>query len=204
RGGSTLRGKANNTKVSAPAPVNLPSRRHEKGGLDSLVASGPSWGSPSTSSTAVLTASSSAASSPAATTTEGANPLSGADTGDTSVGSQGASNTSTNTNVNTSTNISSNTSSNTNSNPNGNSNVNIPSNGDSPLMESSVGSPLQKPAPRAWRTVAHTPELHHDEFPTAAEAAKITQQHDQQSHGHTNNQNQNGRANNTISEKNTT
>ncbi|KAF9200317.1 hypothetical protein BGZ49_009471 [Haplosporangium sp. Z 27] len=64
RGGSSPRGKPN-TKVSAPLPVNLPSRRQEKAGIDSLVSSGSSWGSPLTPSSAVLATTSPAATSPA-------------------------------------------------------------------------------------------------------------------------------------------
>ncbi|KAF9433808.1 hypothetical protein BGZ76_008959 [Entomortierella beljakovae] len=84
RGGSSLRGKPNSTKLSAPLPVNLPSRRHEKAGYDSLVASGSSWGSPSTPSTSVL-ASTSPAASPAAN--EGLNSTPGS--GATSAAGQG-------------------------------------------------------------------------------------------------------------------
>ncbi|KAG0280039.1 hypothetical protein BGZ95_011483 [Linnemannia exigua] len=73
RGGSNTRGKSNGAKVSAPVPMNLPSRRHEKGGHDvSLVSSGSSWGSPSAVSTAVLGSTSSASSSP---TADGTSPL---------------------------------------------------------------------------------------------------------------------------------
>ncbi|KAF9126048.1 hypothetical protein BGW39_006966 [Mortierella sp. 14UC] len=73
RGGSSIRGKSNGAKVSAPVPMNLPSRRHEKGGHDvSLVSSGSSWGSPSALSTAVLGSTSSAGSSP---TADGTSPL---------------------------------------------------------------------------------------------------------------------------------
>ncbi|KAG0371425.1 hypothetical protein BGX24_001720 [Mortierella sp. AD032] len=73
RGGSNTRGKSNGAKVSAPVPMNLPSRRHEKGGHDvSLVSSGSSWGSPAALSTAVLGSTSSAGSSP---TADGASPL---------------------------------------------------------------------------------------------------------------------------------
>ncbi|KAF9905222.1 hypothetical protein EC991_001925 [Linnemannia zychae] len=53
--------------------MNLPSRRHEKGGHDvSLVSSGSSWGSPSALSTSVLGSTSPAGSSPIA---DGASPL---------------------------------------------------------------------------------------------------------------------------------
>ncbi|KAF9543785.1 hypothetical protein EC957_000480 [Mortierella hygrophila] len=73
RGGSSIRGKSNGAKVSAPLPLNLPSRRHEKGGHDvSLVSSGSSWGSPSVPSTAVLGSASSTGSSP---TADGTSPL---------------------------------------------------------------------------------------------------------------------------------
>jgi hypothetical protein len=54
-------------------PINLPSRRQEKGGHDvSLISSGSSWGSPSVLSTAVLGSTSPAGSSP---TADGASPL---------------------------------------------------------------------------------------------------------------------------------
>ena len=73
RGGSSIRGKSNGAKVSAPLPLNLPSRRHEKGGHDvSLVSSCSSWGSPSALSTAVLGSTSSTGSSP---TADGTSPL---------------------------------------------------------------------------------------------------------------------------------
>lgn len=52
RGGSSQRGRT--TKVSAPQPVNLPSRRHERAGNDSLGSSSHSWGSPSTNSSTGL------------------------------------------------------------------------------------------------------------------------------------------------------
>lgn len=73
RGGSSIRGKSNGAKVSAPLPLNLPSRRHEKGGHDvSLVSSSSSWGSPSAPSTAVLGSAPSTGSSP---TVDGTSPL---------------------------------------------------------------------------------------------------------------------------------
>lgn len=53
--------------------MNLPSRRHEKGGHDvSLVSSSSSWGSPSATSTAVLGSAPSAGSSP---TVDGTSPV---------------------------------------------------------------------------------------------------------------------------------
>ncbi|KAG0363234.1 hypothetical protein BGZ54_008278 [Gamsiella multidivaricata] len=155
RGGSSLRGKPNSPKVSAPLPVNLPSRRQEKGGYDvSLVASGSNWGSPSTPSSAVLgtSSSSSAATSPA--TGAGAGPML----------------------ENTSNNLSSGAAGTSSATGHGGS--------DSPQLDppstSAAGSsPFQKPAPRAWGVVAHTQEHHLDEYPTAAEAAKKTlEQHE--------------------------
>ncbi|KAF8936977.1 hypothetical protein BGZ58_003452 [Dissophora ornata] len=55
-------------------------------------------------------------------------------------------------------------------------------------MDTSVGSPYQKPAPRVWGVVAQTQEQHLDDYPTAAEAAKkIQEQHEHhQANGHTN------------------
>ncbi|KAF9180402.1 hypothetical protein BGZ51_006196 [Haplosporangium sp. Z 767] len=138
RGGSSLKGKSNSTnKVSAPLPVNLPSRRLEKGHDISLVSPGSSWGSPSAVSTAVLGSTSSASSSPA---TEGASPLLSSASVTASTAQGGG--------------------------------------GDPPQPDTSIGSPFQKAAPpRAWGVVAQTPEQHLDEYPTAAEAAKITQEH---------------------------
>ncbi|KAG0198355.1 hypothetical protein BGX28_008208 [Mortierella sp. GBA30] len=142
RGGQTLRGKSNSTKVAAPLPVNLPSRRLEKGHDVSLVSSGSSWGSPSTQSPAVLGSSSSTASSPAA---DGNSPLSTTGASSAQGGGGGDS---------------------------------------SPQLEAnSSPSFFQKTTPRAWGVVAQTPEQHLDEYPTAAEAAKKTQElHDHQHH----------------------
>ncbi|GJJ78386.1 hypothetical protein EMPS_10745 [Entomortierella parvispora] len=58
------RPKASPAKVSAPVPMNLPSRRQEKGHEFSLVSPASSWGSPTVASSAVLTTTS-ASSSPA-------------------------------------------------------------------------------------------------------------------------------------------
>ncbi|KAF9109667.1 hypothetical protein BGX27_007359 [Mortierella sp. AM989] len=149
RGGSSPRGRTNSGKVSAPLPVNLPSRRHEKAGIESLVAPGSSWGSPSTPSSAILATTSPAASSPA---TEGYSSMSGSGTSASAAG-QG---------------------------------------GDSPKLDSVASPPFQKATPRAWGMVAHTPEQHLEEYPTAAEAAKKTQDmHEHQHHGSTNNNNAN-------------
>ncbi|KAF9163186.1 hypothetical protein BGX21_007323, partial [Mortierella sp. AD011] len=135
RGGSSPRGKSNSTKVSAPLPVNLPSRKHEKG-IDSFVSTTSTWGSPSTPSSAVL-----ATTSPA---TEGHNSTSGSGTNASAAG-QG---------------------------------------GDSPQLDSTTSPPFQKSTPRAWGVVAHTPEQSLEEYPTAAEAAKKTQDlHEHQNHG---------------------
>ncbi|KAI1315285.1 hypothetical protein EDD11_001017 [Mortierella claussenii] len=177
RGGSSLRGKANNTKVSAPLPVNLPSRRQEKAGYESLVSSGSSWGSPSTSPAVLGSSSAAAGASSSSPVIEGATPLASA--GNASTAGQGGVSggdspqlTDSNNNTNSNNNV---------GNPNGNGSNN---NGTS----SAAGSPYQKPAPRAWGMVAHTPEQRLDEYPTAAEAAKKTQeQHDlHQNHGHIN------------------
>ncbi|KAF9347487.1 hypothetical protein BGX26_001027 [Mortierella sp. AD094] len=135
RGGSSPRGKSNSTKVSAPLPFNLPSRKHEKG-IDSFVSTTSTWGSPSTPSSAVL-----ATTSPA---TEGYNSTSGSGTNASAAG-QG---------------------------------------GDSPQLDSAASPPFQKSTPRAWGVVAHTPEQSLEEYPTAAEAAKKTQDlHEHQNHG---------------------
>lgn len=130
RPGQILRGKSNSAKVAAPLPVNLPSRRLEKGHDVSLVSSGSSWGSPSMQSSAVLGSSSSTASSPAA---DGSSPLS---TGGASAG-QG---------------------------------------GDSPQPEAHSSPSTFPKAPRAWGVVAQTHEQHLEEYPTAAEAAKKSQE----------------------------
>ncbi|KAF9562709.1 hypothetical protein EC968_005159 [Mortierella alpina] len=130
RPGQILRGKSNSAKVAAPLPVNLPSRRLEKGHDISLVSSGSSWGSPSMQSSAVLGSSSSTASSPAA---DGNSPLS---TGGASAG-QG---------------------------------------GDSPQPEAHSSPSTFPKAPRAWGVVAQTHEQHLEEYPTAAEAAKKSQE----------------------------
>lgn len=128
RGGSSQRAKS--TKMSAPQPVNLPSRRHERAGNDSQGPSSLSWGSPSTTSPAVLATSPSTASSPAAESNNNV-PASGNPAG------QGTT--------------------------------------DSPQPDTSNGLPLQKP-PRAWGAVAQTSEQSLDDFPTAAEASKKTQE----------------------------
>ncbi|KAF9932140.1 hypothetical protein FBU30_008827 [Linnemannia zychae] len=136
RGGSSIRGKPNGAKVSAPLPLNLPSRRHEKGGHDvSLVSSGSSWGSPSAPSTAVLGTASSTSSSPP---TGGASPLLTA----------------------------------------------IPqgTGGDSPQPDAQGGSPFQKTTPRAWGAVAQSSDSNLAEYPTAAEAAKKSQEHQGEHH----------------------
>lgn len=60
RGGSSqgsMRGKSISTRLSAPAPVNLPSRRQELAGNEAHGSQSSSWGSPSVA-TAALGASS--------------------------------------------------------------------------------------------------------------------------------------------------
>ncbi|KAF8929203.1 hypothetical protein BGZ52_002491 [Haplosporangium bisporale] len=71
RGGSSqgsMRGKSISTRLSAPAPVNLPSRRQELAGSDAHVSQASSWGSPSAAATAVLGA-------PSASSTPGDSPI---------------------------------------------------------------------------------------------------------------------------------
>ncbi|KAK3820272.1 MAG: hypothetical protein J3Q66DRAFT_387196 [Benniella sp.] len=147
RGGSSSQRGKTTARVTAPVPVNLPSRRQERAGDLSLGSSGHGWGSPSSTSSTTLATSPSAASSPATETVSNA-PASGNPAG------QGSS--------------------------------------DSPQPDTSHGSPLQKPAPRAWGVVTQTQEQSLDDFPTAAEAAKKLQEqndHSQVNGGPTTNNN---------------
>ncbi|KAF9582601.1 hypothetical protein BGW38_010988 [Lunasporangiospora selenospora] len=138
------RGKSSIAKVSAPLPVNLPSRRHEKAGHDiSLVSSSSSWASPSLVSAAVIGSSASAASSPS---TDGASPtLSSSGVVATHAGGPTAT---------------------------GNNGTTHNNSSDSPQLDSLSSSPFQKSTPRAWGIVAASTDQNLDEFPTAAEAAK--------------------------------
>ncbi|KAF9430430.1 hypothetical protein BGZ94_006907 [Podila epigama] len=137
------RGKSNSPRVSAPLPVNLPSRRHEKAGNDfSLMSQGSSWGSPLSVTTSVL-GTPSAASTPgegSSPTVPSSNTTAATQTGSTAKGPPPTEST-------------------------GNDSPHLNS---SPTLSSS----LHKTPARAWGLVTQTKDHHLEEYPTAAEASK--------------------------------